>query len=88
MTEADNHVSYPFTRLQGYKSHSHFYIQGSSNDSYKTRVSFGKNSAFGSNCQEIRNDLHVPFPLLPMGQVRRFGELDPLDLLKLIEEGM
>lgn len=43
---------------------------------------------FDSNCQEIRYDLHVPIPLLPVSQVRRLGELDPLHFLKLIEEGL
>ena len=43
---------------------------------------------FGSNRQEIPHDLHVPIPLLPMGQVRGLGELGPLHLWKLIEEGL
>jgi hypothetical protein len=41
---------------------------------------------FGSNRQEIRDDLHEPIPLLPMGYVGGIGELDPLYFLKLIEE--
>ena len=42
---------------------------------------------FGLNCQEIPHRLHVPIPLLPMGQMGRLGELDPLYFLELIEEG-
>ena len=62
-----------------------FLLQDCSNNSYKIHIF---HSTFGSNCQEIRNNLHVPIPLLPMSQVRRLGELDPLDFRKLIEEGL
>ena len=45
-------------------------------------------TSFGLYSQEIRHDFHVPIPLLTMGQVRGFGELDPLYFLELIEEGL
>jgi len=40
----------------------------------------------GSTRQEIPYDLHVPISLLPMSQMRRLTELDPLHFGELIEE--
>jgi len=46
----------------------------------------GCQDCIGSTRQEIPYDLHVPISLLPMSQMRRLTELDPLHFGELIEE--
>jgi len=46
----------------------------------------GGQDCIGSTCQEIPYDLHVPISLLPMSQMRRLTELDPLHFGELIKE--
>lgn len=56
--------------------------------SYSIQQSCYHKVNFGSRCQEVRHNLHVPIPLLPMGHVGRVRKLNPLHFLEFIEEGL
>jgi hypothetical protein len=82
-------ASYPLTGLQTRRLHSRSGIKNILYNYHKIHVAFGQTPvSFASNRQEIPHYLHVPIPLLPMGQVGRLGEPDPLHVRELIEEGL
>ena len=56
--------------------------------SYSIQQSCYHKVNFGSRCQEVRHNLHVPIPLLPVGHVGRVRKLNPLHFLEFIEEGL